>query len=209
MSRPAISSAETRQQTRTRSQSLDPHQQRTRNWMKFLQDDGLLVERVLLVLHYMESQQVDLAILIWAISWNVSELITNPTVRFMRTSLMVSDELPLILARWHKPPRTHGSGTRTKAGCKVMDAWALDTVFETVDHEMDALKPIMDSPQQHLSEESLLGIKWQDVIQDVKASAPTTWSLFRRIAYTPKQDSRNKTKNPDPVTYHHCIHRLC
>jgi hypothetical protein len=190
---------ETGHQARTQTPGAGPHQKRTRNWKKFLEDRGLLVERVLLVLQFMESQQIDLAILLWAISWNVPELTSHDRVRFMRTSLMVSDELPVILSRWYQPPRNHGAGIRTKGASAAMQSWAIETVCNTVDQEMAALKNTMDSPQQELTEESLLGIKWNDMINEVKINAPTMWTLFRHASYTPKQDSRNKNKNPDPV----------
>ena len=114
--------------THQRTPSADPHRQRTRNWREFLESHGLLVNRILLVIAHMESLQIDLPILLWAISWNVPELTSNPHIRFARTSLMVSEELPVILSRWHKPPRTHSTGIRTHAACETMNEWALDAV---------------------------------------------------------------------------------
>jgi|ERR1700722_15101014 len=176
-----------------------PHQYRTRNYRRFLEENGLLVDRILLVLEYMNSIQVDLPILLWAISWNVQELVENPVVQFMRTALMVSDELPEILANWHKPPRAHGAGTRTKAALEAMNRWAMETVMETIDSEMRALKAVMNSPQSNLTEESLLGISWQEMIEAVTMAAPITWKLFRHAAYTTKQEARNTMKDPDAV----------
>jgi hypothetical protein len=147
----------------------------------------------------MESQQVDLGILLWAISWNVQELISNPTAHFMQTSLMVSNKLPLVLSQWHKPPQTHSTGTRTKAAGKAMTSWALELICDDLDQEMHQLKLVMDSPQQELSEASLLGIDCQEMINDIKLSTPTMWTLFCCTAYTAKQELRNMAKNPDPV----------
>jgi hypothetical protein len=71
------------------------------------------VERVISVLEYMKSNDINLAILIWAISWNVEDLINHKIVVFERTSLMLSEELPEILCN---SPTTfcrhsHESGT--------------------------------------------------------------------------------------------------
>jgi hypothetical protein len=169
--------------------------------MEFLNRSGLLVERVLMVLDYMESLQVDLAILLWAVSWNIPELVSHPKVRFTRTSLMLSDELPVILAHWHQPPRTHSAGIRTKAACDTMNKWAVCTVSEAIGEEIQSLIPIMCSPQEELSEELLLSIRWGDLISEVKYLAPTLWSIICYTAHTPKQEIRNKNKEPDTV---HC-----
>ena len=62
----------------------------------------------------MKSIDINLAILVWAISWNVEDLINHKAVVFERTSLMLSEELPQILRNWLKPPRQHSAGIRTK-----------------------------------------------------------------------------------------------
>ena len=59
------------------STGSSPYQQRTRNLRQFLITSGLLVERVVSVLEYMKSIDINLAILVWAISWNVEDLINS------------------------------------------------------------------------------------------------------------------------------------
>ena len=115
---------------------------------------------------------------------------------------MVSDELPGILAHWRHPPRKHNSGIRTRAAFVAMNKFALDTVLEMVGNEMDTLDEVFKSPQDELSEESLLSIKWEEMTADVCREAPTTWTLFRHAAYTQKQESRNTKKNPDTVNFY-------
>jgi hypothetical protein len=121
----------------------------------------------------MKEWQVDLPILLWAVRWNVPELVSNASVQFERTALMVSDELPQILSRWHRPPHTHNVGTRTKAARVAMDKWALHHVGQVINLEMRALKPILTPPEGELTEESLLSIKWKSLIQDVSLMAPS------------------------------------
>ena len=65
-----------------------------------------------------------------------------------------------------------------------MNRFALDTVLEMVGNEMDALDEIFKSIQEELSEESLLSIKWEEMIADVRREAPTTWTLLHHASYT-------------------------
>ncbi|KAF8222270.1 hypothetical protein L208DRAFT_1524744 [Tricholoma matsutake] len=163
----------------------------------------------------MDELHLNLPLFLWAISWNVPKLTSNNHVHFARTALMVSDELPGILAHWHRPPHSHGQGIWTKAARKALNDWALDTLCETLDDELSILKLTMLS-QQHLSEEVLLAISWKEMILEIKSLAPTLWKLFRYTLYTPMQEERNKMKDPDVATlliismasfscsHHHC-----
>lgn len=88
----------------------------------------------------MKGQQVDLPFLLWAVSWNTTELISNASIQFEYTALMMSKELPEILLHWHRPPWTHGAGTQTKAAHDAMEKWAFEIVGEVIDTEMHGLK---------------------------------------------------------------------
>jgi hypothetical protein len=79
----------------------------------------------------MESLQLNLLILLWALCWNNSypDLISNNKARFARTGLTMSELLPGILRLWHHPPRAHNRGIRTKAACRAMEDWVLNTVL--------------------------------------------------------------------------------
>ena len=83
--------------------------------LRQLFDNQSLSERVRQVLDFMKSVDINLPIFLWAISWNIPELISDPKVSAERTALMISDELPEILAHWRQPPRKHNSGIRTRA----------------------------------------------------------------------------------------------
>ena len=85
-------------------------------------DNQSLSERVRQVLDFMKSVNINLPILLWAISWNIPELISDPKVSAERTALMLSDELPRILAHWRQPPRKHNTGIRTRAAYVTMTA---------------------------------------------------------------------------------------
>jgi hypothetical protein len=180
--------------SRQRHYSFD----RTDN-LRHLHTDQSLAQSVRTVLDCMKDVNLNLPIFLWAISWNIQELITDLTVTAERTALMLSDELPGILAHWRRPPRKHGQGVRTKGAYDTMNKFALDSVLELIDNEMGDLDDILSSPQVDLSEENLLSIKMKDLMASVCHKAPTTSTLFRHAAYTQKQEARNTFKNPDNV----------
>ena len=171
---------------------------RTEN-LRRLHDDHSLAERVRSVIDFMTSININLPLFLWALSWNLPELVSDPKVTHERTALMLSEELPGILNHWRRPPRKHGSGVRTKGAYDTMNRFALETVTELVNEEMGTLDAIFISPQSELSEESLLSIRWNDLMDSVRREAPTIWELLLSAAYTQKQESRNTTKNPDNV----------
>ncbi|KAH9953951.1 hypothetical protein BC827DRAFT_1158994 [Russula dissimulans] len=128
----------------------------------------------------MRSLGLNLPVFLWAISWNVNELTSDPTVAAERAALMVSKELPGILSHWRRPPQTHNAGIRTQAAYSTMNAFALDTISELVGKEMGALAKVLVSPLDDLSEESLLEIHWKELALEVNSVAPTTWTIFSR-----------------------------
>ena len=163
---------------------LNPYRRRTRNLCRAFEDQpqSHLVQSVRSVIDHMRSLGLNLPSFLWAISWNIDELTADSIVASERTALMVSEELPEILANWRRRPRKHNAGICIKAACDTMTTFALNTVRELVGGEMGALTNVMRFPLGDLSEESLLGIHWKDLISEVKACAPTTWSLFHHSA---------------------------
>jgi hypothetical protein len=84
--------------------SSNSHRQQTANWRKFLEETGDVHDRVLKILRYIYSLKINLPILLWVISWNVEALTADLMIKFARTTLMVSKELPDIIRHWHTPP---------------------------------------------------------------------------------------------------------
>jgi hypothetical protein len=80
-----------------------------------------------------------------------------------------------------------------------MTDWATERVIDIISDEMHALVPIFCFPEEEFSEEALLSINCDEVCSQVQESAPILWRLLRHTAYTPRQDQRNKIKNPDMV----------
>jgi hypothetical protein len=81
-----------------------------------------------------------------------------------------------------------------------MEDWAVDTVCNILDKESENLKEYMKFPQEELSQERLLAIKWDDLSSNVKILSPVTWKLFHHTASTQQQEKRNRYKTLDAVS---------
>ena len=66
--------------------SSDPHLRHTDRCRQFLNNSGNISDRVLQVLALMDDLHLNLPLFLWAISWNVPELISNHRVRYARTA---------------------------------------------------------------------------------------------------------------------------
>lgn len=154
----------------------------------------------------MTKKHIDLPLLLDELSWKNKDLLPSGVARYARTALMVSDELPAILRRWHRPPRTHGKGTRTRGAIRSLDEFSVEVVRHRANKEMRKVGELMRSPPSELSGKNLLAISWQDSISEVRAAAPMLWNLVRSAAYTPMQEKINITKDPDPVRP--CHHQI-
>ncbi|KAI0670268.1 hypothetical protein C8Q78DRAFT_1090586 [Trametes maxima] len=147
----------------------------------------------------MRSLRLDLPLLLWSMSYNVPELVEDQLVKFERTALLSSSELPSLLRAWHKPPRSHGRGIKSKGGSRAIDVFALERVVSTVRREMVDIGVYMRTEPSDLSADNLLSIKISDMKAAVKACAPTLWSLLRQCSWTSRQAKRNTMKDPDTV----------
>jgi hypothetical protein len=190
-----------------RRTGTSPHHRQSASFVAFLTQLGApeVCRHVLDVLEYMESLQLNLLTLLWALSWNAAypDLVSNNKARFARTALTTSEFLPGILKLWHHPPRAHNRGVRTEAAHWGMEDWALDTVCDVLDRESDKLEEYLKFPQEDPSQETLLAIKWDELISNVKILSPVTWRLFRHgghAASTSQQEKRNKRKTPEAVS---------
>ncbi|KAI0640946.1 hypothetical protein C8Q79DRAFT_1099102, partial [Trametes meyenii] len=147
----------------------------------------------------MRALRVDLPLLLWAMSYHLPELVDDELVKFERTAFLSSSELPSLLRVWHKPPRSHGRGVRSKGAAKALDHFAFERVATTARREMSAVGAYMSSKVTKMSTEALLSISLTEMQKHVKDRAPTVWSLLRHCSWTSRQEKQNKLKNPDAV----------
>ncbi|KIK81786.1 hypothetical protein PAXRUDRAFT_806776 [Paxillus rubicundulus Ve08.2h10] len=119
---------------------------------------------------------------------------------------MVSDELPSILKRWYKPPRTAGSTSKRAQGARpALERFAFLCVGDVVEAELDGIKDTMHCPAEDLSMEGLMSLFIEDLDLLLKLSSsgfgstPKFWLLLTQVTQTHMQKLRNKEKIPDLV----------
>lgn len=180
-----------------------PHRDRTRGFRRAHAARGnhSLSQAVLEVLEFMRSKDLDLPLLLSALSYEDNTLVRNGTARYERTALLVSTELPNILQKWFRPPRRHNGGIKTKGGSRAIGPFAVQLVEDMLHREMVAVGKFMRSKPRDLSEQTLLSIKWKEMIASVQDKAPILWKLLRRCSWTSRQQKRNTLKSPDSVCH--------
>ncbi|KII86509.1 hypothetical protein PLICRDRAFT_114722 [Plicaturopsis crispa FD-325 SS-3] len=163
--------------------------------------------KVARVLYTLDVLGLDLPIFLDALSWGGDENYGSGTpsearsIQYARSSLLHSKELPGILERWWKPPRSKKSKRSRPKGAKTsMEAFAVKCVDSVREREMKGVAELLRSPSgEDLKEETLTSINFDEMGEEIRARAPTVWTLLRGAAYSAKQEKRNKMKNPDKV----------
>ncbi|KAJ7272390.1 hypothetical protein C8J57DRAFT_1599607 [Mycena rebaudengoi] len=160
--------------------------------------EGPLANKIKAVLYAMDSVGINLPIFLDALSWGDADCIADGQIRFARSGLMSSAELPGILRRWWTPPRTGNSRqSRTKGGKDAMEKFAEECMQSIIERELDGIATTMSSPTgDDVDEEELTGTSFADLIDVVQKSAPHSWALVNRMAYSQKQEERNTHKDP-------------
>ena len=174
--------------------------QNTRILRDDLQGKSLLtpVKHVLTVI---DTLGINVAIFLDALSWGDAECIQDAKIRYARSALMNSEELPGILQRWWKPPWPVTSKKKRPKGARpIMEAFAVECVQDILDRELEAISTSLLSPTgEDIKEETFTSLIFDQMISSMKTNTPTLWKLLRSMAYTPKQQKVNTEKNPDKV----------
>ncbi|KAJ6479073.1 hypothetical protein C8R45DRAFT_1156601 [Mycena sanguinolenta] len=159
--------------------------------------DANVFEKVKKILACMKEEGLPLPLFLDALSWGNAECVRDRTCSYARTSLMVSDELPGILDRWHKPPRT--AGARAAGAQRPLEEFALKIVCTRIDRGIKLSAPIFLSPPEDLDEEHLTSFDFNSFKSEVRSGNPVLWEIIHHAAYSPSQELRNKHKDPDMV----------
>ncbi|KAJ7886060.1 hypothetical protein B0H13DRAFT_2235222 [Mycena leptocephala] len=132
------------------------------------------------------------------INWGDEECTQNAKIRVDRTQLLNSAELPGILQRWWKPPRSRsGKKKRPKGARAVMQNFAFDCSQQILEEEMEQLVKAFKSPAgDDVKEEHLTGISFPQMVARVKKIAPNLWVVLSRLARSQSQQERSPMKNP-------------
>jgi hypothetical protein len=134
----------------TRRTRVERATQQTQSMQQFLatKTTAEITEKCRNVLKYMNSEALDLTAFLYYISWTIPEAIKDGTIKFARTALMCSEELPRILENWYRPPREHGRGIRTHGAQQAMDRWATDLVKRRMNREMQNIRDLFLSTSE-------------------------------------------------------------
>ena len=164
--------------------------------------DGPLFNKITNVLQFMDAQGINLTIFLDALSWGDPEC-NSDKIRYARTGLLLSEELPLILQRWWKPPRVPGSPhARTQGATEALNNFASSCFSVIAEKELEKLTPLFFSHTAHdVTEDELTSIKIPDAVETVQRLAPCLWSLLHGMAVTQRQQENNTRKNPNTVSY--------
>lgn len=156
-------------------------------------------KRVLIVLHQMELQGLNLPIFLDALSWGTPECTTDPSIRYARSTLLHSKELPDILLRWWKPPRSRGSHKPRARGAKdAIEKVARLCLIDVHERELATVALFLKTQEDKLLTE-LAQVDIHEITRRMQEHAPNLWAFLYRTAYTPKQENRNTMKCPDMV----------
>ncbi|KIL55562.1 hypothetical protein M378DRAFT_113742 [Amanita muscaria Koide BX008] len=160
-----------------------------------------MVDKVREVLYVMAQLGINLTLFLDAVSWGDPACTSDAKVRSARTGLMKSQELPSILQRWWKPPRTPGSSNARSAGAShVMTSFARQCYLTAVDLELEKMAALFKSPVgDDVAEDHLTAISFMGLIAEVKEKGPFLWSILHKLAYREDQLVRNTHKNADKI----------
>jgi hypothetical protein len=162
-----------------------------------------LAELIKAVLIFMDGLGINLSIFLDGLSWGDVGCIQDAKIRYERSALMNSKELPGILRRWWKPPRPTGlKKQRPRGAAQVMKGFTVECMETVLDQELEDIALSLSSPAgKDIQEENLTSVIFKKMIDDMQIQAPVLWRLLRNMAYTQSQQARNAEKNPDKVSF--------
>ncbi|KAK7006877.1 hypothetical protein R3P38DRAFT_2555106 [Favolaschia claudopus] len=162
---------------------------------------GPLAVKILKILAVIQGNGLTVAQFLDALSWGNRDCTRDATVRAARRGLCTSPLLPVIIRRWHKPPRSPNSRKgRPEAARPVMEHFALECSREIFERELEGLADIFESPfGNDISEAELTSLSFPQTVKLVKSKAPNLWELLFRLARTEGQQTRNPKKNPSNI----------
>lgn len=158
-----------------------------------------LAPKVLKILDAISEQGMTLSLFLDALSWGDESCHSNDRIRFARTGLMLSEELPGILERWYRPPRNQHKGRRPVGARQNLQKFAIKCVADLLEYEIEHIAPLFASPPDELSQAHLTSFNFEDFIRKVSAGAPVLWDVLERLVFSAKQRARNTHKSPAMV----------
>lgn len=154
-----------------------------------------LCPKVLKVLETMDQEGIDLPLFLDAPSWGDAECISNAKVRYARTGLLGSLQLPRILKRWHNPPcDKQNKGQRSAGAHETLENFAKDCVANQIKEEMDSAADVFKASGDHIVEEHLMSIHLSELQQQASDRMPTFWSILEAATLNKTNISKGNEK---------------
>ena len=127
-----------------------------------------LAEPVKYVLAVMDSLGINLPIFLDAFSWGDADCIQDAKIRYARSALMNSKELPGILRRWWRPPRSAGSKNKRARGAgPVMENFAVECTQHILNRELEAIAAYLVSPMgEDITEKALTSLVFKSFAEE-------------------------------------------
>ncbi|KAF8431619.1 hypothetical protein L210DRAFT_3415728 [Boletus edulis BED1] len=173
---------------------------------------GGVADKVLAVLSCMDRVGLNLPLFLDFLSWGDRECIVNAKIRYERTALMVSKELPDILERWRSPPRVSGGrNIRSKGARPAMEGFAFSCITEIIDKELEGIGELAMCPSDEVSDSGLTRFLIEDMVLKLSSpalgSTPRLWALLQKVSRT-KEQARKHTKKSSDLTILSVIFQL-
>lgn len=163
---------------------------------------GGLVEPMHRILDAMAAEGFNVPLFLDALSWGTADCVQDARIRYARSSLLHSEQLPGLLQRWWKPPRTDLSRKSRPRGAKaVVEKFAAEVHRANLNTDLNNLAASFSSNgEDDVKEETLTSVSFARMIPETRLAGSRLWDTLRGLAYTPKQQNRNTHKNPDKVS---------
>lgn len=142
---------------------------------------------------------MDLPIFLDYLTWGTDRCTKDGKIKYQRTTLLQSVELPDILRRWNKPPRSSDSMKRPAGATWLTEAFAVEVAGDVILRELKALAPLLRLPAgRNVRAKELTGVDIPKMVKMMKETAPALWSLLERIL---TEDTRAERKDPEKVCF--------
>ena len=152
------------------------------------------------VLEAMEKNNFDLPGFLLAILWGSEPCTQDATIRRVRTKLVQSNALPVIVHNLWKPPRQSGSKNVRSEGAKgVMESFAKACMAAILENEMKELESVLRTDERLLVGNNLTGVHLGKIATQMSMQSPTIWNLLYAAAFSAEHERRKTKKRPDKV----------
>ncbi|KAJ7456332.1 hypothetical protein B0H11DRAFT_2160949 [Mycena galericulata] len=160
-----------------------------------------LAEKVKMVLVLMDGIGINVPIFLDGLSWGDAQCTLDAKIRYERSALLNSEELPGILHRWWKPPRSARSNkSRPKGARAIMQDFAFKCSQDVLEQELEKLAPLFKAPAgEDVTEAELTGTSIPKLIAEVQKIAPNLWRVLMQLARSHRQRERSPKKDPAKI----------